>query len=189
MIGPERFVPILTLVPVFRVYRRNRDTDVVEHVLTSAMVFIVSVAVIGGCFYAYDWVVWGGTYPVSTSEEYPIYIATCPFGIFSLKGEIGGGSFFFVGSISGYVVESEIYIVKYMDGSRLLTKEFDAEKANVVIDGKFVLEKIVTSYYRSSFGQTPKADLDYSKVGYVIHLPFLPEPAFNMTNDFRGIGK
>ena len=124
-------------------------------------------------------------YSVDNSEFYPIYIATCPFGIFTTSGTGSGAFFLGCGGFSSEFTQNEKYIVKFTVGEALKTVTLDANKANVVVDGTFVMEKITTKTYRSSFGRPAKYQSQIrDSISWKIHIPYLPEAPFNMTDNF-----
>ena len=81
-----------------------------------------------------------GTFTLGVvSEEYVIYSATLPVGVYTLKGELHGEWNIIGGSVDGYIEGAEVYSIKYLDQDTLRTVIFDAEATPLKITGRFVL--------------------------------------------------
>ncbi len=178
MIGPYVLYPLLWIPIAIAWCYKYKDTDRGAAIGTLLVIMVVTVGAVG----MYDIGRWT-TYEVPESEFYPIYIATCPFGIFTMTGEVSGVHFLFSGSISGEIDQSEKYVVKFMIDNRLKTVTLDANEATVFVDGSFEMEKVTLKEYRDSFGRNPKYQ-GRKRVVWKIHIPYLPEAPFEMTEDF-----
>lgn len=181
MINPYILYPalwILVGIAWWYTHKDNPDTDKVGTAVIVLVLMMITALVVG----VYDTSRWT-SYEVPESEFYPIYIATCPFGIFTMTGEVSGVHFLFAGSISGRIDQTEKYVVKFMIDNRLKTVTLDAIKAIVIVDGTFEMEKVTLREYRDSFGGEPMY-LQRKRTVWKIHIPYLPEAPFEMTEDF-----
>ena len=116
-------------------------------------------------------------------KAHPIYMCTAPFGVLSrdfsgnLSGESSGVLTFNSGSLRGSFDSKleETYVVKYLDGNRLKTKTFEAEKTDIIIDGRFCLTHPVEISYKKKDGKWVER-YRYDKDYYMeLHLPELPK--------------
>jgi len=104
---------------------------------------------------------------------YQVYQATFPFGTITSKGDLHGGGGLFTWHLTGEIYPVEVYSVKYLDNNQLWTVLIDAEHNPVVIDGTLRLEKVVSTNYEPAFYFWKQ--LVSKNVGYVLHIPSLPE--------------
>lgn len=109
-------------------------------------------------------------YEYSTrSELYDIYTAECPDGYYWV--DIEGRGVLFRSYITSDLKET--YTIKYWINNEIHTKMFESTEEPLIIDGTFLLEKIikVTRYYE--FGELQNTM--ESTIDWKIHLPTVEE--------------
>jgi len=121
------------------------------------------------------------------TTEYDIYHVDAPFGV--LWRDVSGSFVLASGHLDTTLRET--YIVKYIIGNQLHTKQFDAVSNYIVVDGKFCLEQIVTTeitIYKSPL--TFLGEFRYKckpEITFQIHLPGLP-PVNGTTIQYEIVG-
>lgn len=120
-----------------------------------------------------------------SSRTYSIYRATLPFGEFFLEGSIGGNFLGFRGTIS----ESEVYIIKYLDGNTLKTITLKSNDTPLIIEQDSF--KIVISEWGSLIHQRNGGSHELQEPGprdspllrwttYDVYIPYLPNATFGV---------
>ncbi len=119
MINPYILYPALWIPVGIAWWYTHKDDPGTDKggIFAGVLMLIVLTASVLGAYDIFRWT----SYEVPESEFYPIYIATCPFGIFTMTGEVSGVHFLFAGSISGQIDQTEKYVVKFMIDNRLKT--------------------------------------------------------------------
>ncbi|MCJ7424993.1 hypothetical protein MUP01_12115 [Candidatus Bathyarchaeota archaeon] len=118
-----------------------------------------------------------------SSRTYSIYSATLPFGEFFLEGSVGGNFLGFRGTIS----ESEVYIIKYLDGNTLKTISLKSNDTPLIIEQNSF--KIVFSEWGTLIHQRNGGSHELQEPGprdspllrwtsYDVYIPYLPNATF-----------
>lgn len=142
------------------------------------VVGIISVlAVASGCIYnEFRGLEYKYAYVPVIVNEFPIWRATMPFGTLILDGKIRGGILF----LSGEISETEVYIIKYLDGTTLRTVIVKAAETPIEVDGRFQIDIVYTDYMRITYKNgvevaRERYQLGPSRESIRLHIPKLPE--------------